>query len=115
MPLGLLVTELVTNSLKHAFPDGDGTIAVTLRNDSDGRLVLIVSDNGVGPADLPAAGRSGAGLGTRIIANLVDQLEGTMMVRNQDGMTTEIRVPMPHLSTAPRCHGPDIAVNAPCS
>ena len=115
VPLGLLVTELVTNSLKHAFPGGDGTIAVTLRNDSDGRLVLIVSDNGVGPADLPAAGRSGAGLGTRIIANLVDQLEGTMMVRNQDGMTTEIRVPMPHLSTAPRCHGPDIAVNAPCS
>jgi PAS domain S-box-containing protein len=104
VPLGLLVTELVTNSLKHAFPDGTGTISVVLRNDTDEKLVLIVSDDGIGLADKLAADRLGAGLGTRIIGNLVGQLEGTMTVRNQNGMTTEIRIAMPEQSPAKQNH-----------
>ena len=89
------MTELVTNSLKHAFPHGDGTISVVLRKDVDGKLVLIVSDNGTGPSDSVTAGTNGAGLGTRIVASLVGRLEGTMEMRNENGMTTEIRLPMP--------------------
>jgi PAS domain S-box-containing protein len=92
VPLGLLVTELVTNSLKHAFPGGTGSISVILRREMDQHLILTVSDNGIGqtsgdPAD--------AGLGTRIITSLVRQLEGTMTVRTADGMTTDIRLPVP--------------------
>jgi len=95
VPLGLLVTELVTNSLKHAFPHGTGTISVSLRNDDAGKLVLIVADDGVGPpADAPAE-RPGSGLGSRIIRNLVGQLDGTISVRNDRGMTTEIHLAMP--------------------
>jgi two-component sensor histidine kinase len=90
VPLGLLVTELVTNSLKHAFPYGVGTISVILRNDPPGSLVLIVSDDGIGTAEKPAAG-----LGSRIITNLVVQLEGTMVVRHDHGTTTEIRFARP--------------------
>ena len=48
IPLGLLVTELVTNSLKHAFPDGIGKITVVLERNDDEKLTLIVSDNGKG-------------------------------------------------------------------
>jgi PAS domain S-box-containing protein len=100
VPLGLLVTELVTNSLKHAFPQGTGTISVILRNDGRGNLALIVADNGIGPASLdPASGviteESRSGLGTRIISRLVHQLEGTIEVRNENGTTTEIRIAMP--------------------
>jgi PAS domain S-box-containing protein len=95
VPLGLLVTELVTNSLKHAFPDGTGLISVVLRNDAGGKLVLVVSDNGVGAPDSLANGETTRGLGTRIVANLVAQLDGTLEIRNGVGMTTEVRLPMP--------------------
>jgi two-component sensor histidine kinase len=50
VPLGLIVTELVTNSLKYAFPDGSGNISVSLRKEADGNLVLSVSDDGGGGA-----------------------------------------------------------------
>ncbi|MES1249670.1 MAG: sensor histidine kinase, partial [Chitinophaga rupis] len=48
VPLGLILNELITNSLKYAFPDGrDGTIKIILKEDPD-RLKLAVYDNGVG-------------------------------------------------------------------
>lgn len=95
VPLGLLVTELVTNSLKHAFPDGTGVISVSLRNNAGSNLILAVSDNGIGPSDSPANGEIRTGLGTRIIANLVAQLDGTITTRSDNGMTTEVYLPMP--------------------
>jgi two-component sensor histidine kinase len=98
VPLGLLVTELVTNSLKHAFPQGVGNISVVLRNDSDGKLVLTVSDDGAGKSGNGSADTAKLGLGTGIVRSLVDQLEGTMTVRIDNGMTTEIRTAMPALS-----------------
>jgi LytS/YehU family sensor histidine kinase len=48
IPLGMMVNELVTNSLKHAFPAQEGRIMVSLRPDTDGNLVLVVSDDGRG-------------------------------------------------------------------
>jgi two-component sensor histidine kinase len=72
--LGLIVTELVINSLKHAFPtEGrDGTIIVRFRGSATG-WVLRVDDNGVGfPAD---AQDSRPGLGTGIVEALAGQLE----------------------------------------
>ena len=123
VPLGLLVTELVTNSLKHAFPDGTGTISVTLKQEPEpphaadqppdhedavhahaeqpGRgdaLVLIVSDNGIGTPAGDGPARFSGGVGSRIIGNLVAQLEGDMTVRTQNGTTTEIRLAMPAAS-----------------
>jgi len=98
IPLGLLVTELVTNALKHAFPDGAGNIAVTLERDGDGEVSLIVSDDGEGrPSEAPA-GTHAPGLGTQIIAGLVKQLEGTITMRDDRGLRTEIRVAAPALS-----------------
>jgi two-component sensor histidine kinase len=98
IPLGLLVTELVTNSLKHAFPDGKGDINVILERAADGSVVVVVSDNGKGYERVDiASGVSTAALGTSIIEGLVAQLRGSAMVRSDQGTRTEIRVPSPVL------------------
>lgn len=70
--LSILVNELVTNALKHAFPDGrTGTIRISLRRAPKG-LELKVEDSGVG---IGANGNSrGSGLGTRLIDTFVKQL-----------------------------------------
>jgi two-component sensor histidine kinase len=74
VPLAIIVNELVTNSIKYAFPEGRvGAIEVSLRN--DGELELIVADNGVGATDADAAR---GGVGSTIIALLTQQLAGTL-------------------------------------
>ncbi|HET7086493.1 MAG TPA: sensor histidine kinase [Rhizomicrobium sp.] len=90
-PLGLLVTELVTNSLKHAFPDGKGKIEVVLEYREDGTMVLVVSDNGTGYDMLEASRRENAsGLGSTLIDGLVSQLKATIKVRQTNGTTSEV-------------------------
>ncbi len=72
--IGLIVNELVTNALKHAFPgDGAGTVRVRLRR-SPAELTLVVEDDGVG---CPEA--AGDGLGSQLVRLLVQQLKGQMM------------------------------------
>jgi two-component sensor histidine kinase len=67
---GLIVNELVTNTLKYAFPEGKmGEIRIRLNRDEESRIHLIVSDNGIGAApgfDLKRDGR----LGLRLIDSL---------------------------------------------
>lgn len=73
--LSLLVTELVTNSLKHAFADDGGTISLKLERLDPERLALTVSDNGRGvPEGVDMA--ASKGLGTRIVQSLASQLGG---------------------------------------
>ena len=102
IPLGLLVTELVTNSLKHAFPNGKGQIRVELAQGADGTVSLVVSDNGKGGADAapdePGALSSRKGLGANIIKGLIAQLRGTMSVHTENGTRSEIRVAAPVLT-----------------
>jgi PAS domain S-box-containing protein len=78
IPCGLIINELVSNSLKHAFPDGGGgKVRIELRAD-DGQFTLMVSDDGVGlPEDLDF--RNAQSLGLQLVNNLsVAQLEGTI-------------------------------------
>jgi PAS domain S-box-containing protein len=94
IPLGMLVTELVTNSLKHAFPAGAGSISVALGVEADGAVVLKVCDDGEAtPRD--GAPHDAPGLGASIVRGLVAQISGTMWERRENGMTTEIRTRMP--------------------
>ena len=96
IPLGLLVTELVTNALKHAFPDRPGNIEVTLKRDGDGEVALVVADDGRGRRRSEAAASpSRPGLGAGIIAGLVAQLEGTISTRDEGGTRVEIRLAAP--------------------
>lgn len=90
--ISILVNELVTNALKHAFPEGrTGTIEVTLR-DSGQALELVVADDGVG---IGRSGRSqGTGLGARLVDTFVRQLKARHEVQSDDGGTRHrIRIP----------------------
>ncbi len=74
VPLGLIVNELVTNALKHAFPDGrTGTVTVSFHADADGEATLGVRDDGVGMGP-PRPGS----LGTELVRRLVAQCGGRM-------------------------------------
>jgi len=92
IPLGLLVTELVTNSLKHAFPDGKGHIDVVLNRAQDGTVALVVSDDGRGYETPDTASSEQKGLGARIISGVVAQLRATMTVNNSNGTRSEINI-----------------------
>lgn len=83
VPLGLIVNELVTNAIKHAFPDGSGgRIAVRLEA-SAGRARLEVSDDGLGlPADV-----ADKGFGTRLVQGLARQIGATLTLAEGAGTT----------------------------
>jgi two-component sensor histidine kinase len=81
--LGLMINEFITNSLKHAFPSGQGRIAILLERDSQGSAKLTLNDNGVGLPDSAAQ----EGLGLSIIARLADQLRADPEWRRGDGTT----------------------------
>ena len=93
IPLGLLVTELVTNSLKHAFPDGRGTIDIDLDQRDDGTIDLVVRDDGQGYDTDPVA--KSPGLGAGIIRGLVAQLGGRMTIHGRGGSRVEIHLAKP--------------------
>jgi len=62
--LGVVITELVTNAFKYAYPDGFGEVRVWLRKLPDEQVELVVEDDGVGrSSDVP----KGTGVGTRIV------------------------------------------------
>lgn len=90
IPLGLIINELVTNSFKHAFPDEKegGWIKISLTKDDD-LFALNIADNGVG---LPETKKSEnkKSLGLQLVSNLVNQLDGTLMINGEDG--TEVKV-----------------------
>ncbi len=87
-PCGLIINELVTNSLKYAFPgDRLGEIRIDFKRLADGvSLQLRVADNGVGlPADLDV--RRGKSLGLQLVVNLVEnQLQGELLVERGQGV-----------------------------
>jgi two-component sensor histidine kinase len=88
LPLAFIVNELVTNSLKYAFPDNrEGVIEVAL--ETDGEVILTVSDDGVG-RNLDAK----HGVGTRLIDVMTQQLAGTVQYKNEDpGLRVTVRIP----------------------
>jgi PAS domain S-box-containing protein len=91
IPCGLMINELVSNSLKHAFPTGQaGIIRVDLRaQPDDNRYRLVVHDNGIGfPEDLDF--RHTASLGLQLVYNLTNQLQGTIDLNRQPGSTFTI-------------------------
>jgi two-component sensor histidine kinase len=80
IPCGLILNELVTNSLKHAFPERRrGELYIGLHQEN-GRCVLRVADSGVGiPEDLDA--RKTHSVGLRLVRSLTKQLEGEFSIR----------------------------------
>ncbi|MEZ4971303.1 MAG: histidine kinase dimerization/phosphoacceptor domain -containing protein [Flavobacteriaceae bacterium] len=82
-PIGLIVNELITNSLKYAFPNNRiGTITIRLARRPE-HLELMVTDNGIGIQK--GKEHSGTGFGTQLITLLTKQLDGKMVLHEKKG------------------------------
>lgn len=93
VPLGIIINELVSNSLKHAFPDRNyGKIRINLRREenSNTNFVLTVSDNGIGiPESLNIEDLDSLGL--QLVVSLVDQLDGELGLKRDKGTEFTMR------------------------
>jgi two-component sensor histidine kinase len=87
IPCGLILNELISNSLKHAFKDGrEGLLRVSLTKLATGNVELTVSDNGVGfPQGFNR--ETGHSLGLQVVNTLIRQLRANLTVTGQDGTT----------------------------
>ena len=91
IPCGLILNELITNALKHAFPQGSGHIGVALSTTEAGYR-LTVSDDGTGmPEAVDIA--SAESLGLHLVHILIEQLEGQFVLNRAQG--TEIHITFP--------------------
>jgi PAS domain S-box-containing protein len=93
IPCGLIVNELVSNCLKHAFPGGrTGKIRLGIRKNSEGSNVLFVADNGIGfPADVDF--RNTTTFGLQLFTVLAGQIHGTIERSNGEGTTFSVTFP----------------------
>lgn len=84
LPCGLIVNELVTNSIKHAFPDYSvGTLNVKLSREVTGKYNLIIQDDGKGTGTVDFTNTST--LGMELVRTLTEQLEGEITVEPENG------------------------------
>ena len=92
IPCGLIINELVTNSLKYAFPEGrNGVITISLRSIDGTMIELAVGDNGVGiPKDLDI--RTTESLGLHLVTILAEnQLHGKIALNRDKGTEFQIK------------------------
>jgi len=93
VPLGIIINELVSNSLKHAFPDrNNGEIRIKLSRDKGCNtcFTLTISDNGIGiPENLNIEDIDSLGL--QLVTSLVDQLDGKFELKRDNGTEFTIR------------------------
>lgn len=89
VPVGLIVNELLTNSLKYAFPNGKkGSIKLSLENLDKDNLSLKISDNGIGKSlDTKA---KGTGFGTQLVDLLTRQINGKLEQDVKNGTVISI-------------------------
>ena len=90
IPCGLIINELVSNSLKYAFREGqEGIISIVLQRHGGNNVRLVVSDNGVGLPD-SVNWMNSQSLGLQLVVMLVRQLEGAVELDTQNGTTFQI-------------------------
>jgi two-component sensor histidine kinase len=95
--LGIIITELVTNSYDHAFPEGRGAIAVTVRSPGYvDKAKVTISDTGNGFKHDPEGKRHGLGL----VRRLIEQIRGTASVDSSNGTVWTIEFPVPKGASA---------------
>ncbi|MCF4097582.1 sensor histidine kinase [Maritalea mediterranea] len=97
LPICLLVNELVTNAIKHAFRGrNSGEIRVVFKHEKEG-FVLVVADNGVWVDEVPQR----KGKGSQIVLALAQQLNGQLTVTYSEGTTWTISLPLAIKRTTP--------------
>ncbi|MBF0445963.1 MAG: ABC transporter substrate-binding protein [Magnetococcales bacterium] len=90
IPFGLILNELVTNSIKHAFPGGrNGKISVSVQLHPKQMVELVMKDDGVGVPNI-AELHSGDTLGMHLIHSLTNQIDGKIEFKQHQGITTRL-------------------------
>jgi two-component sensor histidine kinase len=90
--VGLIVNELMTNSIKHGFRDRNRGVIEIAATIADGVLEMSYRDDGIG---LGGDGESTGGSGSRLLADLIDQLSGSFHRADcEPGFSAEIRIPL---------------------
>jgi two-component sensor histidine kinase len=91
VPLGLILNETITNSIKYAFPDDrTGLINVTLEKIKESYYLLTIADNGIG-FDAGVISERKNSFGMSLIKGLSDDLEGKLSIENQNGTVIKIQ------------------------
>ncbi len=104
LPCGLLISEVISNSLKHGFPDGrEGEVRIVLRRQSATVVLLILSDNGVGLPDQLDWTKTRS-LGLRLVRVLAQQLRAELDIRSEGG--TQVKLVFTPSSPPRRGTGP---------
>jgi two-component system, sensor histidine kinase PdtaS len=90
IPLGLILNEAITNSIKYAFQNGgEGVVKIKLSNTSGNQYLLEISDNGIGiPEDIN--NKKPGSLGMSLMAGLSEDLDGSFSIENKNGTTVKI-------------------------
>jgi two-component sensor histidine kinase len=93
IPCGLILNELITNALKHAFPnERQGKLRVALQRITGGEISLSVADDGIGiDADFDV--ETCNSLGLQLVSTLVAQLDGALTITRHAGTVFEVRFP----------------------
>ncbi|RYG30740.1 MAG: two-component system sensor histidine kinase/response regulator, partial [Burkholderiales bacterium] len=88
--LGLIATELVTNAVKYAYPNGVGEVRVSLVRISPSSAELRVADDGVGWSGDTAVAPKGTGVGAKIVASLVQSLGAQIEYKKENGTIVSV-------------------------
>jgi two-component sensor histidine kinase len=93
IPCGLIINELITNIYKHAFPENkEGHINIILRNEEDNKIIISISDNGVGlPPDFNLEDDSRLGL-KNVISLCEYQLDGKVSYKSTNGLSFQLSI-----------------------
>ena len=100
VPLGLVVNEIITNSIKHAFPDDKGgKISLKVKISTDQEYVVIVADNGIGlPEDIDVFNATSFGMGIIVTSLVKLQLRGKLSIDRSNGTKYIISFPKPQVT-----------------
>ena len=91
IPCGLIINELISNILKHAFKGREhGAISISLRGKAPGDYYLSIADNGIGfPKDFQWD--AAKGLGIQLVRSLIRQINGSATLKSDNGAIIELR------------------------
>ena len=94
IPCGLVVSELISNALKHGFPNNiEGQITIDRAHHTDATVILSVADNGVGIPEGFDITQTPT-LGLQLVSMLADQLGGELSIRRSDPTRFAIQFPL---------------------
>ncbi|HYG52663.1 MAG TPA: sensor histidine kinase [Flavobacteriales bacterium] len=90
IPLGLVLNEMITNALRHAYPEGKGVIYINATNVNE-LITISVRDNGVGIKE-SFDFKNTSGLGLQLIQILCDQVDANLFIENKSGLKVEMKM-----------------------